>query len=101
MLEPQPWKSYKKKNHLTDEIKNTVKNIKFHPGQFEKFLTQETSAGGCGMELVKKFWGKDELQKDKSKSSGTPAKSSTSSGTPRPGGEIGFDREILIFRTKS
>lgn len=71
ILEPQPWKSYKKKNHLTEEIKKTVAGIKFHPGQFQKFLIEE-----CGMEFVKKLTPEGDL------------------------GNQGFDREILLFRKK-
>ena len=38
VLEPQPWKSYKKKKHLAPELKEQYKKIKFLPNQFEEYL---------------------------------------------------------------
>jgi hypothetical protein len=50
VVEAQPWKSYKKKNWLTPEIKRVVSEIKFHPGSFPGFLEKQ-----LGMKLIKKL----------------------------------------------
>ena len=34
ILEPQEWKSYKKKKHLTEQLKENFKKIELKPGQF-------------------------------------------------------------------
>ena len=38
MLEPQEWGSYKKKRHLTREIRRTVAGIQIRPEHFESYL---------------------------------------------------------------
>jgi len=38
VLEPQEWGSYKKKRHLTREIRQTVANIQIRPEDFEDYL---------------------------------------------------------------
>ena len=40
VLEPQEWGSYKKKRHLTREIRETVKGIQIRPEDFEGYLEQ-------------------------------------------------------------
>mmetsp|Transcript_32638 Transcript_32638/g.70059 ORF Transcript_32638/g.70059 Transcript_32638/m.70059 type:complete len:375 (-) Transcript_32638:172-1296(-) len=40
VLEPQEWRSYKKKRHLTPQIRKTVAGIQLHPGQFDSFLKE-------------------------------------------------------------
>lgn len=38
LLEPQEWRSYKKKMNFSDEFKATIKGIKLHPGEFVAYL---------------------------------------------------------------
>eukprot|EP00746_Dinoflagellata_sp_MGD_P006374 gnl/MRDRNA2_/MRDRNA2_112445_c0_seq1.p1 gnl/MRDRNA2_/MRDRNA2_112445_c0~~gnl/MRDRNA2_/MRDRNA2_112445_c0_seq1.p1 ORF type:complete len:596 (-),score=128.89 gnl/MRDRNA2_/MRDRNA2_112445_c0_seq1:44-1831(-) len=38
VLEPQDWKSYKKKRHLTQEIRQSVAGIELRPDKFDEFL---------------------------------------------------------------
>jgi len=40
ILEPQPWKSYKKKRELNDNVKDHFENIKFKPTDFHKYLME-------------------------------------------------------------
>jgi len=41
VVEPQLWKSYKKKSGLTPEIRNIYKSIQLKPDQFQDYLTNE------------------------------------------------------------
>jgi 7SK snRNA methylphosphate capping enzyme len=40
ILEPQPWKSYKKKYHLTETTKTHFKSIEMRPSEFVAYLTE-------------------------------------------------------------
>ncbi len=51
VFEPQPWKSYKKKKHLSPQLKEGFKKIRIMPNQFEEFLTDT-----IGFKLVEKLF---------------------------------------------
>ncbi|CAD7970407.1 unnamed protein product [Amoebophrya sp. A120] len=70
ILEPQPWSSYKKKQHLTADIKQRVAEVKIHPGSFTRYLSGTMEVGLCeskingagaygGFELKKQISGKE------------------------------------------
>ena len=40
LLEPQDWRSYKKRKYLTKEFKEVYKNIELRPNNFENYLVQ-------------------------------------------------------------
>jgi len=43
ILEPQTWKTYKKKSHMTKETLKNYKSIQFKPDSFIEFLTNQLS----------------------------------------------------------
>lgn len=40
VLEPQEWRSYKKKQSFSQHFRDVIKSIKLHPGQFKTYLTE-------------------------------------------------------------
>ena len=47
VLEPQPWKSYKKKHWLTERIRKNYSTIQFVPDMFEDYLLKTVGFKAC------------------------------------------------------
>jgi len=73
ILEPQDWRSYKKRKYLTKEFKETYKKIQLRPNNFENYLVQR-----LGFKLVTKLVPDSENVKTE-----------------------GFKRPILVFQKSS
>eukprot|EP00922_Rhytidocystis_sp_ex-Travisia-forbesii_P064632 GHVS01096004.1.p1 GENE.GHVS01096004.1~~GHVS01096004.1.p1 ORF type:complete len:137 (+),score=38.14 GHVS01096004.1:615-1025(+) len=114
ILEPQQWKSYKKKKNICAHVRQTVKNIKIMPNMFREFLEGKMKGSEeMTFELIKTLKPNNKQtdknmqdikqqhqQQDDKKRKHAVGEVDDGATTTTTTTGIGFERTIFVYRKK-